>query len=76
MELRSAFEAADVDEGGTLDHKEFVDAFGDVLGSGMTEKELRQLFMRIDANSSGDVDWIEFMNYMLLENQNMSNMKQ
>ena len=30
--------------------------------------------MKIDADSSGDVDWIEFMNYMLLENQNMSNM--
>jgi len=76
MELREAFEIADTDGGGALDHDEFIAAFGYILGANMTQKELRQLFMRIDANASGDVDWIEFMNYMLLENQNLSSMKQ
>ena len=75
MELREAFEIADTDGGGALDHDEFIAAFGYILGANMTQKELRQLFMRIDANASGDVDWIEFMNYMLLENQNLSSMK-
>ena len=31
--------------------------------------------MKIDADSNGSVDWPEFMNYMLLENQTLSSMK-
>ena len=42
----------------------------------MNDKQLRQLFMRIDADSNGSVEWNEFMNYMLLENQTLSSMKQ
>jgi len=47
----------------------------------MNEKQLKQLFMKIDADSNGSVgkksqymfkyiglEWHEFMNYMLLEN--------
>ena len=41
----------------------------------MTDKEFNQLFMKIDADSNGTVEWNEFMNYMLLENQTLSNMK-
>ena len=32
--------------------------------------------MRIDADSNGSVEWHEFMNYMLLENQTLASMKQ
>lgn len=31
--------------------------------------------MKIDADSNGSVEWHEFMNYMLLENQTLSSMK-
>ena len=31
--------------------------------------------MRIDADSNGNVEWHEFMNYMLLENQTLNAMK-
>jgi hypothetical protein len=31
--------------------------------------------MKIDADSNGTVEWPEFMNYMLLENQTLSSMK-
>jgi WD40 repeat protein len=55
----------------------------------MTPKQLQQLFMKIDANSDGHVgniisklsklfhilDWNEFMNYMLLENESLFTMK-
>lgn len=41
----------------------------------MSKKELDQLFMRIDADSNGSVEWHEFMNYMLLENQTLNAMK-
>lgn len=31
--------------------------------------------MKIDADSGGTVDWDEFMNYMLLENETLAVMK-
>ena len=52
-----------------------MEAFGEIIGKGMSEKELTRLFMKIDANSDGSVDWNEFMNYMLLENESLSTMK-
>lgn len=55
MELRELFEDADEDKGGALEEKEFTDSFKEVLGKGMTEKQLRQLFMKIDADSNGSV---------------------
>jgi len=68
MELREKFEAADVDGGDSLDQKEFLLSFKEVIGKSMTDKEFNQLFMKIDADSNGSVEWNEFMNYMLLEN--------
>jgi len=76
MELREAFDIADTDKGGELDIDEFIEAFGNIIGKGMNYKQLRQLFMRIDADSNGSVEWHEFMNYMLLENITLSSMKQ
>jgi len=55
MELRELFEAADTDKGGALEIEEFTEAFGGVLGKGMNEKQLKQLFMKIDADSNGSV---------------------
>ena len=34
-------------------------------------RNLRYLFMKIDANSDGTVDWEEFTNFLLLENQGL-----
>ena len=31
--------------------------------------------MRIDANSDGSIDWEEFMNYILLENETLAMMR-
>lgn len=56
--------------------RQFIDAFGGIIGEkDMSKKELDQLFMRIDADSNGSVEWHEFMNYMLLENQTLNAMK-
>jgi Ca2+-binding EF-hand superfamily protein len=68
MELREAFDIADTDKGGALEIDEFIEAFGEIIGKNMTPKQLNQLFMKIDADSNGSVEWHEFMNYMLLEN--------
>lgn len=63
MEIKEAFDAADIDKEGSLDLTEFINAFGKVLGKDMTDKELNQLFMKIDADAGGSVDWSEFMNF-------------
>lgn len=47
---------------------QFLASFKDVIGKEMSDKEFNQLFMKIDADSNGSVEWNEFMNYMLLEN--------
>lgn len=60
MELRELFEAADTDKGGALEIDEFTEAFGGVLGKGMNEKQLKQLFMKIDADSNGSVGKLNF----------------
>ena len=75
MELRETYEKADEDGGGSLDEQEFLKAFKDIIGKGMNEKQRKQLFMKIDADSNGSVEWHEFMNYMLLEHQTRSSMK-
>lgn len=41
------------------------------MGKGMSNMQLQKLFMKIDANSDETVDWDEFMNFMLLENQSL-----
>ena len=74
MQLKEAFDHADIDGGGSLDIEEFLEAFGDVLGKNLTREQLTHLFMKIDANSDGSVDWDEFTNFMLLENQAAADM--
>jgi len=75
MELREAFDAAKKHRDSALELEEFMDAFGGIIGKGMNPKQINQLFMKIDADSNGSVDWNEFMNYMLLENETLSSMK-
>ena len=38
-----------------------------VLGETTDERELEKLFMKVDTNCDGTVDWDEFLSYMLLE---------
>ncbi len=40
MELREIFDHADADGGGALELEEFIDAFKDIIGKGMSPKEL------------------------------------
>ena len=56
--------------GGTLDHDEFVATLQHVLGTERAdERELSVLFMQIDANSGGDVDWEELTSNFLLKSE-------
>lgn len=69
MQLKTAFAMADKDGGGDLSCDEFVKAFMDILGKELGEDGLRQMFMKIDANADGTIDWDEFSSFMLLQNQ-------
>lgn len=44
---------------------EFIEEFGHIIGANLSRGELQTMFMKIDANSDGDVDWDEFTNWML-----------
>ena len=68
-ELKKAFDAADDDGSGALDEEEFVEAISKVsaLRASMADEGVNHLFMKIDANSDGTVDWDEFTNHILLE---------
>ena len=61
-----------MDEDGNdgIELEEFITHFGDVLAANsdapLTRAELKQLFMKIDADGNGSVDWDEFTNYMFL----------
>ncbi|OQR84549.1 hypothetical protein ACHHYP_13261 [Achlya hypogyna] len=62
MKLHSVFEADSA-----LTEKQFVAHFGSILGSdNWSATQISQLFMKIDANSDGTVDWDEFTNFMFL----------
>eukprot|EP01083_Nonionella_stella_P100616 284025_1 len=74
-ELKKFFDKAE--EGGSegLGMEEFVAAFGQALGKNLAQQKLTHLFMKIDANSDGSVDWDEFTNYLLMENQGFDKME-
>ena len=60
-----------------LDIDEFIDVFEEILGDTDNQIERRRhlnhLFMKIDANCDGGVDWEEFLNFLLLQNQGNQN---
>ena len=50
----------------------FVDTLKDVIGADTNEQSCQKLFMKIDANNDGFVDFQEFINYLLFENEAIS----
>ena len=51
---------------------QFIDAFGSVIevgGKKIEDEQIERLFLQIDANSDGGIDWGEFSDYMLMESQ-------
>lgn len=71
--LERIFEEADEDGGGGLDMDEFREALKRIIankgGILPDQNELAIIFMKVDANCDGTVDWEEFCSYMLMENQ-------
>lgn len=66
-QLQAIFQDAEDDGRGGLDLDEFKVALKKTVGYMMTSDELELLFMKVDANSDGRVDWEEYVTYNLLE---------
>ena len=64
MQLRTAFLVADKDHSQGLAPKEFINAFGNVLGKGQGRKALMQLFMSIDADAGGTIGKSQYITIM------------
>ncbi|KAI8827856.1 WD40-repeat-containing domain protein [Chytriomyces cf. hyalinus JEL632] len=77
-QLMQTFHAHKNEDGSSgFDINKFREVFGKVLGGGLSYDQMTMLFMKIDANSDGTVDWDEFSTYMMAgsmgEAQNMIN---
>ncbi|KAJ3092952.1 WD40 repeat domain 95 [Quaeritorhiza haematococci] len=48
-----------------FDIDKFREVFGKVMGGNLSYDQMTMLFMKIDANSDGTVDWDEFSTYMM-----------
>ncbi len=67
LRLEQIFDEADEDDGGGLDMEEFRHAMRLTMGDHVTDEELDMIFMKVDTNCDGTVDWDEYLTYMLLE---------
>ena len=68
-ELREKFEGIISRGEGELGEDEFVEVLGPIMRGKVTTKELRKLFVRVDANANGRVDWDEFSTFILLSGE-------
>eukprot|EP00742_Colponemidia_sp_Colp-10_P008505 GILJ01009216.1.p1 GENE.GILJ01009216.1~~GILJ01009216.1.p1 ORF type:complete len:1025 (-),score=150.44 GILJ01009216.1:215-3289(-) len=75
QKLREWFEGADASQSKSLELEQFTEAFQTVMGHDFSKKHLKELFMKIDPNGGGSINWDDFTNYMLLENQSLSTMR-
>ncbi|XP_039248319.2 WD repeat-containing protein on Y chromosome-like [Styela clava] len=57
-----------------LDMEQFRVAMKKTMGYHINDTELDMIFMKVDTNCDGTVDWDEYLSYMLLEYQEKENM--
>jgi WD40 repeat protein len=68
-QLMVIFQSHRNDDGTTgFDIDKFREVFGKVLGDNVSFDQMTMLFMKIDANSDGTMDWDEFSTYMMTVN--------
>lgn len=70
--LKEQFSLLDKDGSGQLTLEEFIEAFDVVFDKNLSREQSVRLFMQIDADSSGYIEWDEFLTYMLVMHDNKS----
>lgn len=64
--LMEMFQEHKNEDGSTgFDIDKFREVFGKILGGNLSRDQMTMLFMKIDANSDGTMDWNEFSTYMM-----------
>ncbi|XP_063154446.1 EF-hand calcium-binding domain-containing protein 8 [Candoia aspera] len=66
QKLERMFREADVEGVGGLDMDDFRKAMKKIMGD-ISDEDIDVIFMKVDANCDGSVDWEEYLNYMLRE---------
>ena len=56
--MLSLFNELDTDKNGSIDFREVKEA---LVGSSMTEQEMRNLFSTLDSNNDGEINYDEFL---------------
>ncbi|XP_015281661.1 PREDICTED: EF-hand calcium-binding domain-containing protein 8 [Gekko japonicus] len=74
QKLEWMFREADVDGGGGLDIIEFRRAMKKIMGN-ISDEDIDVIFMKVDTNCDGSVDWEEYLNYMLCEYRGKEDMQ-
>ncbi|XP_042318324.1 EF-hand calcium-binding domain-containing protein 8 [Sceloporus undulatus] len=72
--LERMFREADIDGGGGLDMEEFRKAMKKIMGD-ISDEDIDVIFMKVDINCDGSVDWEEYLNYMLREYRGKDDMQ-
>nr|XP_020663498.1 EF-hand calcium-binding domain-containing protein 8 [Pogona vitticeps] len=72
--LERMFREADIDGGGGLDMEEFRKAMKKIMGN-ISDEDIDVIFMKVDINCDGAVDWEEYLNYMLREYRGKDDMQ-
>ncbi|KAJ7332331.1 hypothetical protein JRQ81_014511, partial [Phrynocephalus forsythii] len=72
--LERMFREADIDGGGGLDMEEFRKAMKKIMGN-IPDEDIDVIFMKVDINCDGAVDWEEYLNYMLREYRGKDDMQ-
>ncbi|KAH0619329.1 hypothetical protein JD844_019349 [Phrynosoma platyrhinos] len=72
--LERMFREADIDGGGGLDIEEFRKAMKKIMGD-ISDEDIDVIFMKVDINCDGSVDWEEYLNYMLREYRGKDDMQ-
>ena len=75
-ELEQLFRIFDEDDSGGLDMEEFRNVMRQVNGEELSDNDCDTLFMKVDTNCDGTVDWDELLSYILLEYQERDAMKE
>ena len=65
-ELTNAFKNYDVDKNGTIDAKEFKAALKAMGHDDVTDEKANELLAKVDKNTDGVIEWLEFLDMMQL----------